>query len=92
MQVLKDPGLRATYDAQLLQQELKASVVVQDEIGLDDMDFDAPSNTYSYTCRCGDSYQVTQEEMVPQLLSIIVPCHGCSNFIAVHPPTSERKG
>eukprot|EP00879_Flechtneria_rotunda_P029842 GHRR01032299.1.p2 GENE.GHRR01032299.1~~GHRR01032299.1.p2 ORF type:complete len:117 (+),score=34.31 GHRR01032299.1:504-854(+) len=91
-QVLRDAGSRARYDHQLTQAELHATVVLHDEIYIDDMgewqqqDGAAAPTTAQhlvYPCRCGDSYMLEPADRQLATDSIIIPCRSCSNHILV---------
>lgn len=87
-QILRDPEARTLYNHQLSQAQLKATVVLHDDIQLEDMECaDEPCDagtegqnetaSHSYPCRCGDSYILTAADIrlaaaVGQ--EIIVPC------------------
>lgn len=85
LQTLRDPATRALYDHQLSQAQLKATVVLHDEIELEEMDCtqqpDEPQSSnspfqYTYVCRCGDLYMLTKPDMelAAQTHQIIIPC------------------
>lgn len=87
LQTLRDPQSRLLYDHELSQAELRATVVLHDDIDLEDMDqsiIRAGSDTastqgscqYSYPCRCGDSYMLTTEDMqlAAHTQQIVIPC------------------
>lgn len=88
LQTLRDGESRARYDHQLSQAELRATVVLHDEIDLEDMEpllREAPGGVdgdtsgeaaMSYPCRCGDSYVLATQDMqlAGQAQQIIIPC------------------
>eukprot|EP00775_Hariotina_reticulata_P011649 gene11649-11794_t len=81
---LRSAQSRAMYDHQLSQAELKATVVLHDELNLDDMEqlqepVMADTNTeptcqYCYPCRCGDSFSLTAADINLTSGEIIIPC------------------
>lgn len=86
LQTLRDRESRALYDHQLSQAELRATVVLHDEIELEDMDtlHEVSQDTVNisgvvsmtYPCRCGDSYVLTMPDLqlAAQAQQIIIPC------------------
>ncbi|XP_026463694.1 DPH3 homolog [Ctenocephalides felis] len=55
--------------------------VYHDEIEIEDFEFDEEDNTYYYPCPCGDSFQVTKEEL--QSGVEIATCPSCSLVIKI---------
>ncbi|TMW60003.1 hypothetical protein Poli38472_000045 [Pythium oligandrum] len=96
-EVLRDPVARAEYDRQLTQDELRhhrdtGDALIVDEVPLNEMqreelrDSDAEEDEdaevlYTYLCRCGDAYEVAEQELVDGV--DIIPCNGCSLKIRV---------
>lgn len=82
LQTLRDPSSRLLYDHQLTQAELRATVVLHDEVELSDMEPGSPTNgpascqQCTYPCRCGDSYVLTPADMrlAAHTQQIILPC------------------
>jgi hypothetical protein len=87
LQTLRDPAARVLYDHELSQAELRATVVLHDEVGLADMDdISAPGEAaagnmdgscqHSYPCRCGENYVLTAADMqlAAHTQQIIIPC------------------
>ncbi|GLE02409.1 hypothetical protein PINS_up011247 [Pythium insidiosum] len=58
--------------------EMEREEIVDEECGDDG---DARVVVYSHQCRCGDAYEITQEELEDGV--DIVPCNGCSLNIRV---------
>lgn len=56
--------------------EEAATLVVSVEIHLDDMEFDEDSDLYWARCRCGDRYEVNEEQLDSG--DTIVGCQSCS--------------
>lgn len=93
-ETLRDAAARAAYDQQLaradfcVQRDL-ANIRVSEEVRLPDMsrevldegDDDEEEVIYTHTCRCGDVYEITSEELEDGV--DVVPCNGCSLHIRV---------
>lgn len=56
--------------------ELSQQWPVSDTVDLNQMDYDEQEDKYSYCCRCGESYQVTGEDLGCGVT--VVCCSGCS--------------
>ncbi|KAJ2822314.1 hypothetical protein IWW50_004264 [Coemansia erecta] len=80
-EVLGDAARRREYDRQLSTHQNRARGVVQDEVDLDDMDFDPQTGSYSYPCRCSNSHVISEDDLAAG--REIVPCTGCSLKIRV---------
>ncbi|OQS05906.1 hypothetical protein THRCLA_20501 [Thraustotheca clavata] len=80
-QALRQVDTRRAYDLLLQENKLKQEVRISDEIDLDDMTYIENEETYSYSCRCGDSYNITVDELEEGM--DVVPCDGCSLNIRV---------
>mmetsp|Transcript_1798 Transcript_1798/g.2599 ORF Transcript_1798/g.2599 Transcript_1798/m.2599 type:complete len:83 (-) Transcript_1798:348-596(-) len=52
-----------------------------DEIEIEDMDWNEELQAYTYTCPCGDLFQITLEEL--QCGEDTARCPSCSLFITV---------
>ena len=57
------------------------STEVYDEIEIEDLDFDAESETFFYPCPCGDKFQITLEEIKKG--EMIAKCPSCSLTIRI---------
>ncbi|KAM9994214.1 hypothetical protein ACTFIZ_005516 [Dictyostelium cf. discoideum] len=79
-ETLKDDLLRKQYDSLLLEQK-RQKYSVSDEIDLDDMEFIEENSEYIYSCRCGDHYIITEDQLSEG--SDVVCCSGCSLSIKV---------
>ncbi|KAI8576850.1 hypothetical protein K450DRAFT_254597 [Umbelopsis ramanniana AG] len=80
-EVLKDPELRKSYDAQLKAQQLKQGAVIHGEVDLDEMDYDEETGTFSLPCRCSGSYTIKEQDMETGV--DIANCDNCSLIIHV---------
>jgi len=81
-QVLSDPVTRAAYDKQLAEETLrKTSIAISEEVDLEDMQFHEEPPYYSWPCRCGCSYVVTEDQLAEG--EDVVSCSGCSLHIRV---------
>ncbi|KAF0692980.1 Aste57867_16026 [Aphanomyces stellatus] len=80
-QVLRDVESRRRYDQSLQEKKLRSELRVSDEVALEDFEFDAEDEIYTYNCRCGESYVLTTDEVDDAVE--IVPCDGCSLNIRV---------
>lgn len=89
--------LRKDYDTQMTQQKHSESVMINDEIDLEDMsciteessdeneDLDnSKQNVYSYPCRCGGEYVIYGDKLdLVSCSSTIISCENCSLHIRV---------
>ncbi|KAI9505511.1 hypothetical protein GGI25_000986 [Coemansia spiralis] len=80
-EVLSDLGQRRDYDRQLNAQQNKFRGVIQDEVDLDDMDFDEEIRVFSFPCRCSSQYEISEDDLDEG--REIAPCSGCSLKIKV---------
>lgn len=82
-EVLSDPVSRAAYDKQLAEEALRKTVAIAEEVDLEDMQFhESPAScSYSWPCRCGCSYVVTEDQLAAG--QDVVSCGGCSLHIRV---------
>uniref|UniRef100_A0A6M2DU21 Diphthamide biosynthesis protein 3 n=1 Tax=Xenopsylla cheopis TaxID=163159 RepID=A0A6M2DU21_XENCH len=55
--------------------------VYHDEIEIEDFEYDEEDDTYYYPCPCGDSFQVTKEELESGIE--IATCPSCSLVIKI---------
>lgn len=93
-QTLREPQSRALYDHELSQAELRATVVLHDEIDLQDMDCaDTNSN-----CSCGDQHEAQEHgenlgagteqaggNMSSQLQQYTYPCRCGDSYVLAAP-------
>ncbi|KAI7833552.1 hypothetical protein BX661DRAFT_178601 [Kickxella alabastrina] len=80
-EILGDAARRKAYDQRVKAVQNRALGVVQDEIDLDDMDFDEDSGTYSFPCRCSGRYSIAESDL--EAGREIAPCVDCSLKIKV---------
>lgn len=57
------------------------STEVYDEIEIEDLDFDAESETFYYPCPCGDKFQITLDDI--RRMEDIAKCPSCSLTIRI---------
>ena len=55
--------------------------MINNEIDLDDMDYDESIHTYSVICRCSGTYAITEDDLEQSI--DIVCCDNCSLRIRV---------
>ncbi|KAJ2449217.1 hypothetical protein EV183_005009 [Coemansia sp. RSA 2336] len=60
-EVLGNAALRKEYDKAQNIQETQARGVVQEEVDLDDMDYEA--GLYTYPCRCSGTYTISEDDL-----------------------------
>ncbi|KAI8320747.1 DnaJ-domain-containing protein [Martensiomyces pterosporus] len=80
-ETLGDQIKRREYDRQRSEVQSKARGVVQDEVDLDDMDFDEQTLAYSYPCRCSGNYIISEDDL--EAGRDMAPCSDCSLKIRV---------
>lgn len=95
-ETLRDPARRAQYDAKLVRDAIVRKrdgedVRIADVVSVDEMtrevlpvendDDEEDEVIYSHQCRCGDVYEVTEDELLDGV--DVVPCNGCSLNIRV---------
>lgn len=76
------PAQRAFYDSSLKAMRLHANGQVNDDIDLDDMEFDEESGTYASPCRCSGEYIISVNEL--ELGVDTVTCSTCSLIVRIH--------
>jgi diphthamide biosynthesis protein 4 len=93
--VLSDSGLRLQYDKDILQEQSKREDFAGgrvhrtglETVDLDALEFDAQSDIWSRSCRCGDvrGYIVTEPELEKNADAgeLTVGCRGCSLWLRV---------
>ncbi|GAB9473145.1 Molecular chaperone [Globisporangium polare] len=94
-ETLRDPARRAEYDAKLVRdtivrkrdgEDAPVSAVVSavdmaKEVVPAENDDEDDEVIYSHQCRCGDVYEVSEDELLDGV--DVVPCNGCSFNIRV---------
>ncbi|CAM9730989.1 unnamed protein product, partial [Chrysoparadoxa australica] len=82
-ETLRDPVLREEYDKKL--DELARPCVISERVQLSSMSRDEVDGEeellYTYPCRCGELYEVSDEELREGF--DVVSCGGCSLHIQV---------
>ncbi|XP_017295770.1 dnaJ homolog subfamily C member 24 [Kryptolebias marmoratus] len=97
--VLGEQNTRRRYDTQRKEQELKQDKPVDSTVHLEDMTWDQDELIYTYGCRCGGGFGLSQEEveeetrlmqpedkeegMDTKTLGVLVCCDTCSLSIYV---------
>ncbi|BFZ18933.1 hypothetical protein BsWGS_21972 [Bradybaena similaris] len=79
--ILGNPQLRAQFDAKWHERNLAQDLPIQDVVSFEDFDHDDEDNMYTYACRCGGVYLLS--ELDSQLHFDIVCCETCSLTIQV---------
>ena len=60
------------------------TMVLYDEIDLEDMSFDSESNTFFYPCPCGDQFQVSVDKLMDDSADMhIAACPNCGLEVSV---------
>ncbi|KAK3813988.1 MAG: hypothetical protein J3Q66DRAFT_345329 [Benniella sp.] len=79
---LRLPEQRAFYDSSLKAMRLRANGQVNEDIDLDDMEFDEDAETYSSPCRCSGEFVISVKEL--ELGVDTVTCSTCSLIVRIH--------
>ncbi|KAF9381081.1 Diphthamide biosynthesis protein 4 [Podila verticillata] len=79
---LRMPTQREFYDSSLKAMKLRANGQVNDDIDLDDMDYDEESSVYTSPCRCSGEYIISEDEL--ELGVDTVVCSTCSLIVRIH--------
>ncbi|KAF9110894.1 Diphthamide biosynthesis protein 4 [Mortierella sp. AM989] len=79
---LRQPAQRAFYDSSLKAMRLRANGQVNDDIDLDDMEYNEDTGAYTLPCRCSGEYIVSEDEL--ELGVDTVACSTCSLIIRIH--------
>ncbi|KAF9377189.1 Diphthamide biosynthesis protein 4 [Podila verticillata] len=79
---LRMPAQREFYDSSLKAMKLRANGQVNDDIDLDDMDYDEESSIYTSPCRCSGEYIISEDEL--ELGVDTVVCSTCSLIVRIH--------
>ncbi|KAF9207655.1 Diphthamide biosynthesis protein 4 [Haplosporangium sp. Z 27] len=86
---LRQPAQRAFYDSSLKAQRLRANGQVNDDIDLDDMEYNEETGSYSLPCRCSGEYVVSEDEL--ELGVDTVACSTCSLIVRIHYEVAEEE-
>lgn len=82
--ILKDPKLKKEYDIRYQHLQTYQELPVQDTVYFDDLDCDnsdAETQLYTYPCRCGDEYVLSEIDI--QLKYQYAACLSCSLCIKI---------
>ncbi|KAI8064449.1 DnaJ domain-containing protein [Gongronella butleri] len=79
--VLRDVEKRKAYDIELQLREHKTKVVINEEVDLDEMDYDEEKREFQLLCRCSGTYTITEDELEDGIDT--VTCNNCSLRIRV---------
>ncbi|GJJ75904.1 diphthamide biosynthesis protein 4 [Entomortierella parvispora] len=79
---LREPARRDFYDSSLKAMKLRANGQVNDDIDLDDMDYDEDTCSYISPCRCSGEYVISEDEL--ELGVDTVVCSTCSLIVRIH--------
>ncbi|KAG0050447.1 Diphthamide biosynthesis protein 4 [Gryganskiella cystojenkinii] len=79
---LREPSRREFYDSSLKAVRLRANGQVNDDIDLDDMDYDEESCTYTSPCRCSGEYAISEDELELGIDTVV--CSTCSLIVRIH--------
>lgn len=96
MQVLRNDGLRESYDRYLDQRRMLGLISPSEIIGRQDLHHTAEDGVMAYDCRCGGSYVVDVADL--QLYTeTLLPCDTCSQYICLdtsheQPPSMPAEG
>jgi len=91
-ETLSDPVLKSSYDeglrrtrARLVTNERSRNGAGLETFDLEDLEFDTSSQRWSRKCRCGGTYNVSEQELeeAASEAEVIACCHGCSLCIRV---------
>jgi diphthamide biosynthesis protein 4 len=69
------------YTDNFLAQQLKQGAVINEDVDLDDMDYDEETESFSMPCRCSGSYTIYEKDM--ELGVNTASCDNCSLIIRV---------
>ncbi|XP_075998741.1 dnaJ homolog subfamily C member 24 [Genypterus blacodes] len=92
--VLGDETSRREYDVQRRALELKQDGPMDSAVCLDDMTWNQDESVYTYCCRCGGGFSVTEEELQEETQQedgeeegehkgVLVSCDSCSLTLCV---------
>ncbi|XP_072242905.1 dnaJ homolog subfamily C member 24 isoform X1 [Leuresthes tenuis] len=92
--ILRDQNTRRQYDLQRRAQELKQDWPVDSAVHLEDMTWDQEECVYTYCCRCGGGFSISEEETrksqqddeeeeAGQHRGVLVCCDTCSLTVYV---------
>eukprot|EP00123_Amoebidium_parasiticum_P004967 comp16224_c0_seq1/m.13918 comp16224_c0_seq1/g.13918 ORF comp16224_c0_seq1/g.13918 comp16224_c0_seq1/m.13918 type:complete len:139 (-) comp16224_c0_seq1:618-1034(-) len=79
--VLKDPHTRTIYDNTLKNGLMRVEHPQNGDVDLDDMEYSEDQQAYTYPCRCGGVYVVTEQQL--ESGCDVAPCSMCSLAVRV---------
>ncbi|XP_040184262.1 dnaJ homolog subfamily C member 24 [Rana temporaria] len=79
--ILGNEETKREYDLQRRETEMTRSYHVDNQVSLEEMEWEDDMEFYCYTCRCGGKYSLTEEDLEQSLL---VNCDSCSLIIEVY--------
>ncbi|KAF9438849.1 Diphthamide biosynthesis protein 4 [Entomortierella beljakovae] len=79
---LRQPDRRSFYDSSLKAVKLRENGQVNDDIDLDDMDYDEETGTYTSPCRCSGEYIISEDELELSIDTVV--CSTCSLIVRIH--------
>ncbi|XP_012942370.1 DPH4 homolog [Aplysia californica] len=79
--ILRDSELRTQFDLKWQERCLSQDLPIQDTVPYEDFDWDDSEDMYTYPCRCGSFYLLSETDV--KLLYDIVCCETCSLTIKV---------
>ncbi|BDA42843.1 probable DnaJ homolog subfamily C member 24 [Coccomyxa sp. Obi] len=86
-EVLKDAETRTAYNQVLMAKALQKEIAVSAEVDLDDMashtDATGEMCLFTYPCRCGSNFAVSEAELSEHADNVVVQCQDCSLAIRV---------
>lgn len=79
--ILGNEETKREYDLQRRETEMTRSCHVDNQVPLEEMEWEDDLEFYCYTCRCGGKYILTEDDLEQSLL---VNCDSCSLIIEVY--------
>ncbi|PVU89549.1 hypothetical protein BB559_005055 [Furculomyces boomerangus] len=79
--VLKDANSRLRYDNEILNKGVKEDGIINENVDLEEMEFNQDTLDYTYGCRCSGNYIINEEDLERGV--DIVGCDMCSLKIRV---------
>ncbi|XP_054633304.1 dnaJ homolog subfamily C member 24 isoform X1 [Dunckerocampus dactyliophorus] len=103
--ILSDHSARRQYDQERRAQQLKQDWLVDSTVSVEDMTWNEEGCVYTYCCRCGGQFSITQEEMEAEMQwrqganeeeeaveghHVVVCCNTCSLSVYVTYPLHSK--
>lgn len=79
--ILSSPTTRKLYDSKISNQSNKLSIPIQENISIDNMDYNESDSSFSTSCRCGGLFIITENQLENDVC--FVECDSCSSCIFV---------